>query len=188
MFNKNDPAKPNLIGARNHLAPFDEILLATDAETLRIWAAEFGSGAKIGEYAGLVHGRWAEPDGSIRTLSNGLFTPKAIFRGLDRPLFNHVEDADKSIFIYITNPNSTFRYPLSKKYEAGPLEELPAPPNSVFATYVCFQQAIIDELSQHVLAGAQPAGLVVGWEWLEQSPKMPSLPYDYDSRFEARVL
>ena len=188
MFNNNDPSKPNLIGARSFRPPFDRIQLSADGETVRIWTEEFGSESKMGEYAGLVHGRWQMPDGSVKSLSNGLFSPTAIFLGLDRPLFNMVADADKSVAIYITNPAHTYKYPLSQQFSGGPLEELPPVPNSVFATYVCFQQGVLDGLSLDVVAGARPAGLVVGWEWLEQSAKSPSLPYDYDSRFEARIL
>lgn len=187
-INSNDPLKPNLIWAKDYGMPVGRVLLLAEPETVRTWAESFGSEAKMGEYAGLVHGVIVGDEGEKRQLSNGLLAPKAIFRGLKRPLYNHSLDADKSVYIYISDHRFTYRYPLRNKFSGGPLERLDAPFNSVFAAYVSFELGHIDVESAGMAEGTKPKGLVVGWEWLEESGKVSGLPYDYDSRFDARVM
>jgi hypothetical protein len=187
-LNRNDPEKPNEIWAKDFSKPVGSIPLLAEAATIRLWLEEFGSEAKMGEFAGLVHGVWRDPDGANRQLSDGLQAPVAVFKGLKRPLFNVSDDADRRLYVYITNPSTTFRYPRAGQYSGGALESAPQPLESVFATYVTFERDHIDAECVGLLSEAQPLGLVVGWEWVERSPRAPSLPYDYDSRFDVRVL
>jgi hypothetical protein len=142
----------------------------------------------MGEYWGLVHGVSLDADGEKRQMSDGLLSPVAVFKGLKRPLHNLTSDADRKVFVYFSNPQNTFNYPRANQYSGGPLERKPAPIDSVFAVYVTFDRGHIDAECGSMSQDDQPVGLVVGWEWLEASSRVKSLPYDYDSRFDARVI
>jgi hypothetical protein len=187
-LNPNDPTQPSFIWAKDFTRPIGRLCLRAQGETVRLWAEAFGSAAKIGEFWGLVHGVVRVGEDATRQLSDGLLNPVAVFRGLKRPLHNITSDADAHVYIYIMNPDATYRFPIRDRFAGGELERLQPPMESVFATYVTFQQNHIDEECGLVAQGVQPVGLVVGWEWLEASMRTPSLPYDYDSRFDAKVF
>lgn len=185
-LNCNEPEKPSIIWARDFNEPVGRFPLRAHGQTVRLWAEAFGSEAKMGEFAGLVHGVTVE-QGSRVQHSDGLLAPTAVFRGLKRPLHNLTSSADQLVYIYITNPPWTFKLSRQRRHEDAPLERLPPPITSVFATYVTFEQDQIDAEFVDVAQREQPVGLVVGWEWLEASNRTPNLPYDYDFRFDARV-
>ena len=195
-FNPNDPAKPKLIFARSTSREGRPVLLRVDGETVRSWMAAFGSEAKLGEFVGLVHGVVLDAEGHKIVLTEGLLNPTAIFLGLNRPLHNHSLHDDQAVHTYITNPGRNYRYPLRNKHGAGSVEAAPVPIASVFATYVTFDANYIEALNNRILdkegedesKGEAPKGMIIGWEWVEESEINSGLPYDSESRFDRRVL
>src|SRR5205823_10224689 len=95
-LNCNDPNKPNIIWAKDFTSPVGRFRLRADGNTVRFWAEAFGSEAKMGEYAALVHGVMVDAGQRVQ-LSDGLLAPVAVFRGLKRPLHNLTSDADRAV-------------------------------------------------------------------------------------------
>lgn len=195
-INPNDPAKPKRVYARDPFSPVGRVSLLVDGETVRAWMSAFGSEAKLGEFVGLVHGVVLDEHARRCVLTDGLLRPKAIFVGLNRPLHNYSADDDKVVHIYITNPGKNFRYPLENKHGADAVEPAPVPITSVFATYVTFDPDYISTLRNQILdkappdesSGNAPKGVILGWEWLEESAENPGLPFDSEDRFDGRLL
>lgn len=118
--------------------------------------------AKMGEFAGLVHG-----GGS--TFYRGVRDAVALYRGLNRPL--NFEDADDGVFVYISAPKHTFRYLDS----CGDLSLLPAPLQSVFVVYASIAKPGVGQLR----------GKVLWWEWV--CANSSGLPEGCDDRYSSKV-
>lgn len=163
---QNDPAQPNLVWAK---APAEEsgwLLLLTHPATIRTWI-EMGGLAKIGEYAGLIHGRFGD-DGSgyVPPGTTGLLRPLQIHRGLRRPLFAIDQDIGPDVLIYVTDPPQTYAYRADGKFGGFPRAE-PKPLQSVFTTFVSLDRQLVDATKASMQrAPLQPVdGVVLYWEW-----------------------
>lgn len=187
---QNDPAKPNLIWARKPVVAPDWSRLVAHPRTFQKWV-EMKAWTKIGEYAGLVHGSFAlTSDGEGVVGTRGLLRPVAIFRGLRRPLHDGLgAGADRDVLIYVTNPPHSYTYE-PRHQRRGLPEVIDAPQNCVFTTCVSFKAEYVDAASEFMPeAGAEsPQGSVLFWEWTEASRVNPRFPYEYDSRYEERLL
>ena len=180
----NDPDKPNLVHALHPHNRGKYILLRVAPETIRIWAHWFGSEAKIGEYVGLVHGNFL---GSVRG-TTGLLKPTAIFKGLRRPLHHVTMNADHDVYIYVTNPEQNYCYPIRNRFGDSNVEFAEKPIQSVFTTFVSLLKDHIDATMGGMADKDSVDGVVLFWEWTEASAKDESVPYDSETRFDQRVL
>ena len=119
----------------------------------------------------------------------GLTEPVAIFAGLKRPRNNR--RSDQQTVVYITNPARNYVYPNRNEFIGGPVR-VPVPIDSVFATYVDFGSAAVDEI-RSMLSYKLPgdvSGVVIDWEWVTASPSDPLLPVNstgHDPRYARKV-
>lgn len=145
-----------------------------------------GSMAKLGEYMGLVHGRF--PDGEYPPGTTGLLKPVRIFRGLKRSLDLGFGQVGSEVMTYVTNPARNYRY--VRGHGGDTIREVPVPGNAVFTTFVSFNPQILDAIPQsvHQTASQPIQGVVLHWEWTEASPTDPRLPIEHDARYEEPLL
>jgi hypothetical protein len=149
-----------------------------------------GRDVGLAMYAGHVHGAIGYVDLNGRnqaTIGHGLLEATALFRGVDRPRI--APGLDERVYIYVTNPPSTFVCPIERReFRLGPIEAL-APGRSVFATYVVFDDDAIRRWDSDIRAiGAQQVdGIVADWEWVLADPNNPNLPDDCMGRYDERM-
>lgn len=182
---ENDPISPVLVWARRPGAvPPEWVRLYVHPATIDKWT-KMGSMAKLGEYVGLVHGRF--PDGDFPPGTTGLIRPRRIFKGLKRPLHDGFSPADKEVVTYVTNPERNYRLVRGATLS---IREAPRPANAVFTTFVSFRPQVVDAVLQSVHQDLPDSvrGVVIHWEWTEASSKDPRLPHDYDTRYEEPLL
>ncbi len=145
---------------------------------------------KAGEYWGLVHGNPppAHAEAHSAPGAPALRQPRAIFKGLQRPLHNGHITAGNDIYIYVSNPEHTYTYKDHITY-GGLLETNRPPVSSVFTTFVSFDSELIDGVSSAVQeTPARPfGGIVLFWEWTEASTQEADLPHDFGSRYSKRI-
>lgn len=183
----NSPAKPHLVWVRNPIVSSHVLVLCDPATLDKVM--ELGSKRKLGEYWGLVHGNPGPmPDGLAPVETDGLKAPRAIFRGLKRPLHYLHPDADTDVFVYVTSSDYTYCYRPSRHGDAVMPE--PKPIDSVFTTFVSFNPHHINEAvaPMRQTPSDRPVGVVLFWEWTESAPDDPSLPYDSTNRYGSRML
>ncbi len=125
--------------------------------------------AKLGEFAGLVHG-------NIENGTFGLLGATALFKGIKRPCINKNHDAD--VYAYVTNPDFTYTYVGIPRYSKKPPEKIQAPNDCVFVTYVTFNKKT-DEF------GA--VGRILDWEWVFRDKEIPEYPYNHKVRYDKKV-
>ena len=145
---------------------------------------------KAGEYWGLVHGDPppAHPDADSAPGMPTLRNPRAIFKGLQRPLHNGHAMAGSDVYIYVSNPTHTYLFKDHMTY-GGMLETSPPPVSSVFTTFVSLNTELVDETSTTVRKQrARPiGGIVLFWEWTEASVQEPDLPHEFGTRYSTRI-
>jgi hypothetical protein len=181
---QNDPEKPLFVWARRPVVAPEWVYLYAHPTTLGKWLS-MGSMAKLGEYMGLVHGRFPLSEGKdFPSGTTGLMRPTRMFRGLKRPLNDGIANADSEVVVYVTNPPRNYRWIRGIKEDL--IREAPIPSNSVFTTFVSFRPELIDAVRQNVRDGLPNTvqGIVLHWEWTEASQKNPRLPYDFEQRYE----
>ncbi len=187
---QNDPSIPNLIWARRpELSVPSWVPLVVHPDTVRKWA-EMKAWSKIGEFAGLVHGRLAPGrDGTQIPGTAGLMRPTAVFRGLKRPLHDGEGACDHDMLIYVTNPARSYEYAPRHMHNGLP-EVTDKPIESVFTTFVSFRPEHVDAVVQSMVRPPAESvlGVVTFWEWTEASRLDLRLPYEYDSRYEERLV
>jgi len=140
--------------------------------------------AKLGEYAGLVHG--AIPLGTA-----GLADAIALFQGVLRPL--GTLESDESVLVYVTKPDCTFNYPPEHRWAvaagasdpSGPVR-LPQPAGSTFTVYV---QLHADTLVEPGSAeSSRTDGVVAYWEWTHAAEVGGEfLPLFHEARYARRL-
>ena len=125
--------------------------------------------AKLGEFAGLVHG-------NIEDGTFGLLEAKALFKGIKRPCIHTNHDAD--VYVYVTNPSFTYTYLGIPRYGKKPPKKIQAPNDSVFVTYVTLNKET-DEF------GA--IGRILDWEWVFRDKDDLEYPFEYRVRYDKQV-
>jgi hypothetical protein len=156
--------------------------------------------AGIGQFAGLVHGSitYTSIGGMQRRAElGGLKNAGALFRGINRPMSGSGTDQhpiidfndDHEVYVYITNPGSDYVWPPWRRFSSLGPQEAPKPEASVFTTFVVFDEAVIASAAEaiHEAGGGQVDGIVQNWEWTLASTQDPSLPDDFENRYEARL-
>lgn len=149
---------------------------------------EFGSEYKLGEYHGLVHGNPpVPPEGFERCQTDGIKAPDSVFKGLRRPLHFEHPTADGDVYVYVTNPDWTWSYRPSRHGDA--LMKARKPIESVFTTYVSYEQEHVDAAIRSMgnRAPSEICGIVLFWEWTESARDMSCLPYDFEKRYVTRI-
>ena len=183
----NSPQDPLIVWAKAPVVPGYVPLICYAATMDKVM--ELGSLAKLGEYLGLVHGNPGPmPEGFPSVETDGLKNPRAIFRGLRRPLHFLHPDADTDVYIYVTCPEWTYSYRRSLRGDAVVAEKKPI--SSVFTTFVSFHSQHVDEARRRVEKTTQdttPVGSILFWEWTESAPESSFLPYDAKGRYESRI-
>jgi hypothetical protein len=151
------PLAPSLVTAVLHPATLNDLL---DEKKYSI----------LGDYAGiLVEDRVLE-------------SPTAIFQGLNRPL--HSDGIDRFVFIYCSKPKRGYCFTGMNR----PADQLVPPSNSMFATYLTLNRPMVDEVRSSLLSSpGEFRGIILGWEWIPESPIHSGLPVDYDTRYIRRM-
>lgn len=182
---QNDPDKPNIVWVRKPGAIPDWARAVVHPDTIQNWVA-MKAWAKVGEFAGLVHGRFG--DAAEVTGTTGLIRPSAIFRGLNRPLFDGQQHCDKKMLVYVTTPSKTYEFGPKQRHVGCPVAE-DAPGNAVFTTFVSFDPLHVDEALRAVQVAAPEGilGVVTHWEWTLASQARPTFPENYSQRYEEHL-
>lgn len=141
-----------------------EVKLGAHPSTMSTYASHRRR-APLGQFFGLIqhHGM--------------LLAPRALYRGLLRPLNQPGHDDD--VIAYITTPSITYTF-----NGAGQLVSYPAPRDCVFVVFVSFSQTVIDAIRKNA-ACESSAGAVLDWEWTQADAAMPFLPADYQTRYRS---
>jgi hypothetical protein len=131
--------------------------------------------AKLGEYAGLVHGNIIEDDAGAEVAggTNGLLETVALFQGLMRPLIK--PEGDEKVLIYVTNPAATYTH---KRFRPA-FTRVTRPVNSVFVTYAeLFRDGGVDRNKYQV--PTEIDGIIYFWEWMPWDEHDRRLPEQYE--------
>jgi hypothetical protein len=103
----------------------------------------------------------------------GLLAANALFKGIKRP--HGADDNGDNIYIFICPHKHMYRLIADMvclaKYGKSP-------ENAVFACYV--RRYAAD-------AGAANCGMILAWEWLKSDVEDPSLPNDWQARYETEI-
>lgn len=173
---------PNIVIAS---APWDrdeQINLYANPSTLRR-LVDGNLNAKLGEYAGLVHGNCQEiASGSGELIdggTEGLSSAIALFRGIKRPRLDI--EKDEQIYVYVLNPARTYIY---RREEDAP-RRAEKPVKSVFVVYVELQETL--KSAEKAPSDIEIKGVVHFWEWVMASGDDKSLPKDHATRYDERV-
>ena len=134
---RSDRSKPRTVLA---LAPGDRtefISLQVSVSTL-VRVIDDHLNAKLGEYAGLVHGDAYEGG------TDGLLIAVALFQGLRRPVVDR--GIDESIYVYVLDPPHNYNFPNHYKFgDAGFMNQGPQrvakPESSAFVVYADIPKA-----------------------------------------------
>lgn len=175
-------SQPKLVAARHPRQAGTFVTLAVHPDTWgRMWAHQMH--AKVGEYAGLVHGSYVESGDELPALVD----PQGIFRGLKRPLHDFQVAHDAQVMVYVTNPPCTYHWP--HKFDGYPVRQQ-KPLDSVFVTFVDYSARSIGELptGDASYSAGKIDGVVLYWAWHRASENDSFLPSDYRNRYEERVL
>ena len=126
--------------------------------------------AKVGEYAGLVHGNIMEQfDDTIIAGGTGVCWKASCYQGLKQPRIDAGRDA--KVLAYVTNPP-----PVSHLSEQGGAASVQGS-NSVFVTYAeLFADGLERDRFDGIDAGIE--GVVHFWEWVLSSDRDRALPAD----------
>lgn len=172
-FRRSRRETPNVVLAPAPHAREDIIELQADPGLLQAYV-DRGLNYRLGEYCGLVHGnvreqlssdQWVEHGGTL-----GLLAATALFQGVQRPLDRVANDED--VYAYVTSPGWSYAYPQRSRHgDFGPLR-IPKPDNSVFVTFASIREG---------------QNRILHWEWTLASPKEPSLPDQYATRYYRKV-
>lgn len=101
----------------------------------------------------------------------GLKAAHALFCGLKRPIDD--ADHDGEVYVFVTLPKEMYHYVADMVCVAKARE---VPRDAVFACYVRrYQQETGDGISGRILA----------WEWVKAVPEEPTLPQDWQERYQA---
>lgn len=100
----------------------------------------------------------------------GLKHTHAIFKGLRRPM--NGDGVDRNVYIFVVSPKYTYRY---EAHMVCTAKRHAAPKSSVFVGYVVFDDDILEK------------GKVVNWEWVLADSRNPSLPENFDTRYDEKV-
>lgn len=181
--------------AKSPCDPRRLILLDVDRDALAGFGVHLRSRAKLGEFAGLVHGDVPQllelPDAYP---DRGMRACHACFQGLTRPLN---KDMGIQLFAYVSSPPCSFVF--DDPFDVCRTTEKPL--DSVFVTYVEFSPETVTMLAAlQIAAGPTLAdvpdphgvvGTVRGWEWVPaELPLAPNpalhLPRDHGRRYVTR--
>ncbi len=187
---RSDPASPNFVFAPSPSDPNTIIRLFANPSTIQTMLRDARNSA-IGQYAGLVHGRFVvRSEAGEETVGGtaGLMKAVALFRGIKRPRLQG--GLDGKVFVYVTNPGVDFVWPerVRSGTEHGPTRMKP-PLNSVFTTFVVFDEdSIAAEKAAMAARGGGPVhGIIHNWEWTLASPAEPRFPDEFATRYEEKV-
>lgn len=100
----------------------------------------------------------------------GLKAAHALFSGLERPL-DESHNGD-GIYVFLTLPKVLYRHVADMACLAKLRD---APKNAVFACYV---RRYEEETAEGI------SGRVLAWEWVKSDPNEPTLPQDYQERYQ----
>jgi hypothetical protein len=141
--------------------------------------------AKVGEFAGIVHGRFDGEPSLVGT--RGLTRPDAIFAGLKRPLHDGDDEFGSETVVYVTNPPGSYDFRRTRSGDT--LIAVEKPIQSVFTTFVSFEPRVVAAATRTMPTpvAEEVAGVVRFWEWTESSPNEPHLPADSAQRYERRI-
>jgi hypothetical protein len=182
FIKRSDRSRPNIVLAPAPNNKENIIELYCHPQTLQ-QVIDDNLNAKLGEYCGLIHGNVLELGDEGGT--NGLLEATALFRGLKRPM--ELPGLDGKIYVYITNPQCSYLYPIEKKYEGIGVTPTTKPKDSVFATYVDitndFEKYGINK--EKIRGNIQ--GIVLFWEWVLNSKENQNFPENCDSRYVQKV-
>ena len=105
-------------------------------------------------------------------LSPGLIVVRHIFRGLKRPLYaDGSPNADKDKLVHTWKPVCDFEW----NDGFGRPQRLAAPDNCAFVV-------IISKNVRHVAEWPEIYGWIDRWNWVDEDPRLPEAPLNWDSR------
>lgn len=181
----------HLVWAMDPRNPSALVSLVCHPQTIEKLAGA-GLSSKLGEFWGLVHGNpppHPDPEAPSYELGLCLRKPRAVFKGVKRPLHFGHSAADRDVYVYVTNPTVTYR--IKDHMTFGPvLDPDKAPIESVFATFVTFDQGHVDQIVSNMRQAPdhEVGGIVTFWEWTERSRKDSYLPNEHETRYSTRLL
>jgi hypothetical protein len=180
----NNPDQTKLVWASspNRERRFDRLMVYPDTISL---FAKLGQWNTIGQYFGLVHGNVRGMHTEEKT--TGLLDPVAIFQGLERPVDDR---SGQDFYVFVTNPNRSYRYLLKERSMSGELVWVRAPTASVFVTYVDYDPKIVADVLRECGYATQEEikGIIYRWRWEFASSQEPHLPDGYSNRFARQVF
>lgn len=196
---RNDPEAPNFVWAPARDDRNLAVRLFVNPITIRQMVDDHRN-AGIGQFAALIHGSITYTSlGGMRRREalGGLQNAVALFRGISRPMAGSGTDRhpiidfhdDREVYVYVTNPGSDYVWPSQRRFSPLGPQEAPKPEASVFATFVVFDKGVIASAVEAIreAGGGQVDGIVQNWEWTLASAKDPSLPDDFENRYEERL-
>jgi hypothetical protein len=110
----------------------------------------------------------------------GLIMAKHLFVGLNRPLYcdgSMTGDGNKLIYSWI--PTHDYEWRGGPSF--GKLEQLPAPPNSVFVVIVS------QNVNQHKEDFPNIYGWIERWNWVDSDAYIHSAPINWKTRYRDRI-